>query len=142
VEAPRFRDVTYDWLEAYFLNTGLTDLLKVTVGRERPNGEDDMSFPSGHASTAFTLAVVAERHFGWKVGLPACTVAGLVAVSRLQRNKHYLSDVLGGATLGYIVGRTVVRANSKPLEAPRAPQFSLTPVMTRHSRALVAGITF
>jgi hypothetical protein len=142
VEAPRFRDVTYDWLEAYFLNAGLTNLLKMAVARERPNGEDDMSFPSGHASTAFTLAVVAERHFGWKVGLPAYTVAGLVAVSRLQRNKHYLSDVMAGATLGYIVGRTVVRANSKPLEAPRAPQFSLTPVITRHSRALVAGITF
>ena len=142
VEAPRFRDVTYDWLEAYFLNAGLTNLLKVTVGRERPNGEDDMSFPSGHASTAFTLAAVAERHFGWKVGAPAYMIAGAIAVSRLQRNKHYLSDVVAGATLGYIVGRTVVRANSKPFEAPRGPQFSLTPMITRHGRALVAGITF
>jgi membrane-associated phospholipid phosphatase len=101
-----------------------------------------MSFPSGHASTAFTLAAVAERHFGWKVGLPAYSVAGLVAVSRLQRNKHYLSDVIAGATLGYIVGRTVVRVNGQPLDAPRGAQFSLSPVITRHSRALVAGITF
>jgi membrane-associated phospholipid phosphatase len=142
VEAPRFRDVTYDWLAAYFLNTGLTNLLKVTVGRERPNGEDDMSFPSGHASTAFTLAAVAERHFGWKVGLPAYGVAGLVAVSRLQRNKHYLSDVIAGATLGYIVGRTVVRVNGQPLDAPRGPQVSLSPLVTKHSRALVARVTF
>jgi membrane-associated phospholipid phosphatase len=142
VEAPRFRDVTYDWMEAYFLNAGLTNVLKLAVGRERPNGEDNKSFPSGHASTAFTLAAVAERHFGWKVGVPAYMIAGAIAVSRLQRNKHYLSDVMAGATLGYIVGRTVVRANSKPLEAPRGPQFSLTPMITRHGRALVAGITF
>jgi hypothetical protein len=142
VEAPRFRDATYDWMEAYLLNTGMTSFLKASVGRERPNGEDDMSFPSGHASTAFTLAAVAERHFGWKVGLPAYSVAGLVAVSRLQRNKHYLSDVIAGATLGYIVGRTVVRVNGQPLDAPRGAQFSLSPVITRHSRALVAGITF
>jgi len=142
VEAPRFRDATYDWMEAYFLNAGLTNLLKVTVGRERPNGEDDTSFPSGHASTAFTLAAVAERHFGWKVGLPAYSVAGLVAVSRLQRNTHYLSDVIAGATLGYIVGRTVVRVNGQPLDAPRGPQVSLAPVITKHSRALVARVTF
>ena len=44
----------------------------------------------------------------------------LVGVSRLQRNKHYLSDVLAGATLGYIVERTVVRVNGQPIEARRA----------------------
>jgi membrane-associated phospholipid phosphatase len=142
VEAPRFRDVTYDWMEAYFLNAGLTNVLKVAVGRERPNGEDHKSFPSGHASTAFTLAAVAERHFGWKVGLPAYTVAGLVAVSRLQRNKHYLSDVMAGATLGYIVGRTVVRVNGEPLDAPRGSQVSLAPVITKQTRALIVRVTF
>ena len=142
VEAPRVRDATYDWMEAYLLNLGLTNVLKATVARERPNGEDDRSFPAGHASTAFTLAAVAERHFGWKVGLPAYSVAGLVAVSRLQRNKHYLSDVIAGAALGYIVGRTVVRVNGQPIDAPRGPQLSLAPVVTRRTRKLVVEITF
>jgi membrane-associated phospholipid phosphatase len=142
VEAPRFRDTTYDWMQAYLLNAGLTNVLKVTVARERPNGEDHKSFPSGHASTAFTLAAVAERHFGWKVGLPAYTVAGLVAVSRLQRNKHYLSDVLGGATLGYIVGRTVVRVNGQPLGPHRRAHLSVSPVISRRTRAVVARVEF
>jgi membrane-associated phospholipid phosphatase len=138
----RYRAMTYDWMQAFVVNLGYTTLLKAVVHRERPNGEDTLAFPSGHASNAFALAAVAERHFGWKAGLPAYTVAGLVAVSRLQRNKHYLSDVMAGATLGYIVGRTVVRVNGRPLDAPRGPQFSLAPVITRHSRALVAGVTF
>lgn len=142
VDAPRYRAMTYDWMHAFLINAGYTSLIKYTVQRERPNGEDNLSFPSGHASNAFTLAAVAERHYGWKVGLPAYTFASLVAVSRLQRNKHHLSDVMAGATLGYIVGRTVVRVNGRPLDAPRGPQFSLSPVITKHSRALVAGVAF
>ena len=106
-DAPRFRAFTYDWLEAFLLNGAYTEALKVAVGRERPNGEDTKSFPSGHASNAFTLAAVAERHFGWKAGVPAYGLAAAVALSRIQRDKHYLSDVMAGATLGYIVGRTV-----------------------------------
>jgi membrane-associated phospholipid phosphatase len=143
VDAPRYRAMTYDWAHAYLINAGYTTLLKEVVRRERPNGEDDLSFPSGHASNAFALAAVAERHYGWKAGVPAYALAGLVAVSRLQRNKHYLSDVLAGATLGYIVGRTVVRVNSRPLDAPQGgARLSLAPVVTRRTRGVSATLTF
>ena len=142
VDGPRYRAMTYDLMHGFLINAGYTTLLKEVVRRERPNGEDNLSFPSGHASNAFALAAVAERHYGWKAGVPAYALASAVAVSRLQHNKHYLSDVMAGATLGYIVGRTVVRVNGKPLEAPKGAQFSVSPVITRHSRALVAGVTF
>ena len=142
VDAPRYRAMTYDWMHAFLINAGYTTLLKEAVRRERPNGEDDLSFPSGHASNAFALAAVAERHYGWKAGLPAYALAGAVAVSRLQRNKHYLSDVMAGATLGYIVGRTVVRVNGRPLDPQRGARLSLSPVLTRRTRALVAAVEF
>ena len=143
VDAPRYRAMTYDWMHAFLINAGYTTLLKEAVHRERPNGEDNLSFPSGHASNAFALAAVAERHYGWKAGLPAYTLASLVAVSRLQRNKHYLSDVMAGATLGYIVGRTVVRVNGKPLDTPRGgAQLSLSPVVGRRTRGIAATVTF
>jgi membrane-associated phospholipid phosphatase len=141
-DAGRFRATTYDWMHAFLINAGYTVLVKEVVRRERPNGEDQLSFPSGHASNAFALAAVAQGHYGWKEGVPAYALAGLIAVSRLQRNAHYLSDVLAGATLGYIVGRTVVRANGQPLDSPRRAHFSLSPVVTRRSRALVAGVAF
>jgi membrane-associated phospholipid phosphatase len=142
-DGPRYRAMTYDWMHAFLINAGYTTLLKEVIHLERPNGEDNLSFPSGHASNAFTLAAVAERHYGWKAGVPAYTLASLVAVSRLQRNKHYLSDVMAGATLGYIVGRTVVRVNGKPLDTPRGgTQLSLSPVVGRRTRGIAATVTF
>src|SRR5262249_26091199 len=47
----------------------VTEVLKVAVGRPRPDGSGS-SFPSGHAATAFTAATVLARHFGPKVGIP------------------------------------------------------------------------
>jgi hypothetical protein len=142
VEAPRFRSMSYDLLDAFLVNWAYTSVVKVAVGRERPNGEDTKSFPSGHASNAFALAAVVERHYGWKGGVPAYALASAVAVSRLQRNKHYLSDVMAGATLGYLVGRTVVRVNGRPLEAPRGPQVSVSPILGRRTRALSLAVAF
>ena len=141
-DAPRYRAMTYDWMHAVLITAGYTTLLKEVVHRERPNGEDNLSFPSGHASNAFALAAVAERHYGWKAGLPAYTLASAVAVSRLQRNKHYLSDVMAGATLGYIVGRTVVRVNSLAVDQSRGARFSVSPVVGKRTRALVATVAF
>jgi membrane-associated phospholipid phosphatase len=84
---------------------------------------------------------VAERHYGWKVGLPAYSLAGLVAVSRLQRNKHYLSDVLAGATLGYIAGRAVVRVNDRALGSSKLV-LTLEPLLGHRTGGLVVGVSF
>jgi membrane-associated phospholipid phosphatase len=135
----RFRAASYDWLEAYLVNTGYTEVLKDLVGRTRPNRQDDTSFPSGHASNAFALAAVADGHFGWKVAAPAYAAAGLIAVSRLQQNAHYLSDVLGGATLGYIVGRTVVRVNNRPRSSGNT-RVNVSPVVGRNTRGVVLRV--
>jgi membrane-associated phospholipid phosphatase len=142
VDAPRYRAMTYDWVQAFLINAGYTTLLKEVAHRERPNGEDDLSFPSGHDSNAFALAAVAERHYGWKAGVPAYTLASLVAVSRLQRNKHYLSDVMAGATLGYIVGRTVVRVNGQSVPAQGRAHLSFSPIVSRRTRGVVARVEF
>ena len=66
----RFRAMTYDMLDAAIVNFAYTEVIKVAVGRERPNGQDNKSFPSGHTSNTFALAGVAQQHYGWKVGLP------------------------------------------------------------------------
>jgi membrane-associated phospholipid phosphatase len=129
-------------LDAFVVNWGYKTALKAAVKRERPNGEDDKSFPSGHTSNAFALAAVAERHYGWKVGVPAYAVASLVAVSRLQRNKHDLSDVVAGAAVGYIVGRTVVRVNGGRPGPDRGASISVTLLVGRRTRGLAAAVAF
>ncbi len=142
-DRPRFRAMTYDMLDAVIVNFGYWEVIKVAVGRERPNGENNQSFPSGHASNAFTLATVAERHYGWKVGVPAYVLAGVVGASRIQQDKHYVSDVVAGATLGYIVARTVVRVNSRPLEkGARAASLQVSPIVGRRTRGVRLVATF
>jgi hypothetical protein len=111
----RFRAASYDLAMAAVTTVGYTAALKAAVGRERPDGSGDDSFPSAHTSNAFALASVADAHYGAKVGVPSYLLASLIGASRLRSNAHWLSDVLGGAALGHIVGRAVVRQNSKGL---------------------------
>lgn len=82
-------------------------LLKGSVDRERPNGRNRNSFPSGHTASAFSVAPVLMREFGWKIGVPAYALAVSTALGRMEDSHHYLSDVIFGATLGYVVGETV-----------------------------------
>jgi len=141
---PRFRAMTYDMLDAAVVNFAYTGVLKVAVGRERPNGQDNQSFPSGHTSNAFAMASVAQRHYGWKIGVPAYLLAGLMGVSRIHEDKHWLSDVVGGAALGFVVGRTVVRVNSRSLErvASGGATVSVAPIVARHARGLQMSVVF
>ncbi len=139
----RFRAATYDMLDASIVNLAYTEVLKVAVGRERPNGQDNKSFPSGHTSNAFALAAVAERHYGWKVGVPAYALAGVIGISRLHEDKHWLSDVAAGATLGYLVGRTVVRVNSRALDRPGGKTtLNLSPIVSPRTRGLQLSVVF
>jgi len=66
-----------------------------------------VSIPSGHSSGTFATATVLQRRYGWKVGIPAYRFAAYVAASRLSENKHLLSDVILGAAIGIMGGRTV-----------------------------------
>jgi membrane-associated phospholipid phosphatase len=139
---PRFRAMTYDMLDAAVVNFTYTEILKVAVGRERPNGEDNKSFPSGHTSQAFAMASVAQQHYGWKIGVPAYALAGLMGASRIHEDKHWLSDVVAGAALGYVVGRTVVRVNDRPLGRVARATVSVSPIVARHARGIQVSLMF
>jgi membrane-associated phospholipid phosphatase len=89
--------------------------VKQAARRARPSGSG-FSFPSGHATVTFASATVLQRHFGWRVGLPAYAVASYVATSRVQQKRHYLSDVAFGAALGSVAGRTVAVGRRHAIE--------------------------
>ena len=140
----RFRAMTYDMLDAAIVTFAYTEVLKLAVGRERPNGQDNKSFPSGHTSNAFAMASVAQGHYGWKLGVPAYLLAGLMGASRIHEDKHWLSDVVAGAALGWVVGCTVVRVNSRSLErvASSGATLSVAPIVARHARGLQMSVAF
>lgn len=110
-----------------FVGVGLpsliSTLLKRLIGRGRPetwvaetplsfqwlnwSAFEYQSFPSGHATTAFSLAAVVA--FIWpKAFWPAMAFAALVAISRIVVGAHYPTDITAGAVLG-VLGAYAVR---------------------------------
>jgi hypothetical protein len=98
-----------DLLRAQIIATAIVQPLKIATQRERPDGSDSHSFPSGHAAITFAGATVLERHLGWRKAALAYAAATYVGASRLHDNRHYLSDVAFGAAVGTIAGRTVTQ---------------------------------
>jgi membrane-associated phospholipid phosphatase len=117
----RFRATTYDVSQTILINAIYTFGLKYAIRRQRPDGGDRLSFPSGHTSNAVAGATVIYRHYGYKLGIPGYGLAALIGVSRMAGNRHHFSDVIGGAVLGFGVGRAVVRRNSRPPTPPGGP---------------------
>jgi membrane-associated phospholipid phosphatase len=75
-----------------------------------PSGQVNGSFPSGHATGAFTVAAVFSGVYSDHRWVPwvAYGTAGLVGFSRISLGRHFPSDVLVGAILGHSIGRMVV----------------------------------
>lgn len=122
-------------------------LLKRLIGRGRPETFTDQSplafhpnwsmfeyqsFPSGHATTAFAVAMVVA--FIWPRTLSAALVfAGLVAFSRVVVGAHYPTDITAGAVLG-VLGAYFVRN----LFASRGWLFTRLPEGTHPRKPFVA----
>jgi membrane-associated phospholipid phosphatase len=98
-------------------------------------GERDYhGFPSGHAATAFAAAAALaawapSRRRGWILA-----AASGVGASRVVLNAHFLSDVLGGALIGWLAGEAGARLVARYL-APRWR--TRTPGPVPRSRAAV-----
>ena len=75
------------------------------------------SYPSGHASCAFAIAVLFglrwRKAWVWAIGL---VLASVIAISRVYLGMHYPTDIVAGMILGIGVGATGYGV----LAAPRA----------------------
>ncbi len=108
-DQPRVSHVGMDLIQALAISEFMTQSLKHITNRERPDGSDNTSFPSGHAADTFAFATALERHMGWKYAVPAYIFSSYVAISRLPADRHWLSDAVFGSAVGIIAGRTVTR---------------------------------
>ena len=113
---PPWKDAGWQSLIAHGLAALSANILKHAVGRPRPKfmhaGNLDLSpvsgsgwdsFPSGHAAAAFAVATVLAIKFP-RARWPILAIAVAIAVSRIVRGSHYLTDVAGGAALGCLMG--------------------------------------
>ena len=132
--SPRVARVGAEIFRAQIVSQTTAQVLKASVGRTRPDASNNHSFPSGHSASAFATASVVQREFGWKAGIPAYAAATWVASSRVQARRHYVSDVVAGATLGILAGRSVtvgagnVRFSVDPMPVPGGMGVSFTKV--------------
>ena len=112
-------------LESFALSGALVAGMKWITGRERPDDADNAydfkgpggagtnaSFPSGHTVAAFGAASVIAEMYGdkWPV-VPwiAYTAATGTALSRVNNEDHWFSDVFAAGAIGYFVGKMMTR---------------------------------
>lgn len=78
---------------------------KRSVGRVRPDGSDDRSFPSGHSAAAFLTASIFVKEYGhlspW-CSVGAYGVATSTALLRRMNDKHWTGDIMAGAGIGIL----------------------------------------
>ncbi len=111
---------TREFLVIMGLTLVITGIIKIIVMRERPGaaifeaGFFDYSFPSQH--TAFAVAALV---FVWRklhsVKYVYLGLAILVGLSRIYLQAHYLSDVIAGALVGYIISWCVLELQKQKI---------------------------
>ena len=114
-------------VESLAISSMFTEIIKVTADRERPStgaapdqlhgphlSLKNLSFSSGHTSSAFSIATVFAEQYKDNAYVPpvAYGLATLTGLSRIYGNEHWASDVFFGAAIGYFVGKAVVKLHA------------------------------
>jgi len=159
-------------LQSYITGAAVEAVLKFVSGRQRPEAINaaeagaepkflgpfktirdaqgnklNSSFPSGHTTVAFAAATVYAMEY--KDKLPwvpwlAYSAASLIGVSRITENKHWLTDVVAGAALGYLTGRLVVNNYHRyaKLKSPKTSKNSVSFTMGYNYGQLTPGLLY
>jgi membrane-associated phospholipid phosphatase len=131
--------------ESAMIAMNVNQLVKFVAARQRPDvhartpaeriaqqsPEDNLSFFSGHATLAFSLAtsagtVASMRHHRlaplmWTAGLLLAATGGYL---RIAADRHYATDVITGAVVGSAVGFSVPYFAHRPASASTCVTFA------------------
>jgi membrane-associated phospholipid phosphatase len=158
-------------LQSYITGAAVQSVVKFISGRQRPlavNGNTleaeptfkgpfttirdakgnklNSSFPSGHTTVAFAAATVYALEYKDKPWVPVLcyTSASLIGLSRITENKHWATDVLVGAALGYLTGKQVVNNYHRyaKLKAPKQLKNSVSFSMGYNYGHLTPGMVY
>ncbi len=157
--------------QAYITGAVIEGTLKFLSGRTRPSFYDptgeaeptfkgpfantshdyagnrsNSSFPSGHATVAFAAATVYAMEYRKTVWVPivAYSAASLISLSRVTENKHWTTDVLVGAMLGYLTGKNIVNNYHRyaKLKSPTTPKNSVSFNLDYYNGQMRPGLVY
>jgi hypothetical protein len=139
-------------LESWFYSSAVTLGLQQAVHRYTPmNGyyysvdgtlfsEQNVSFPTSPASTAFAVAsVIAGEYDESPYAAPiAYGVATLAGLSSVNNNHNWTSDVFFGAATGYFIGTALVNRHDKE----SGGKITIIPVINSQNVYILVDFTF
>lgn len=158
--------------QAYITGAAMESVLKFLTGRNRPYNSDptavqatptfhgpfqkpikdvngkklNSSFPSGHTTVAFAAATVFASEYRDRPLVPfiAYGAATLIGMSRITENKHWITDVVAGAALGYITGKQVVNNYHRyaKLKAPKDKKNTISFNLQYNYGRLMPGVIY
>jgi membrane-associated phospholipid phosphatase len=117
------KKITVELLQAGLYSELVTTVLKIVIGRARPVYTENAftyrpftvfndnfhSMPSGHTTSAMALSTVMSRHaHSTALKILAYVPAAFTMFSRIYQDKHWLSDIIPAAAIGYFTGNWVV----------------------------------
>jgi len=114
---------TIQFFKSFAVSQIVTEGLKSSIHKRRPNGGCCKSFPSGHSSKAFMGASFIHKRYGWQYSVPAYIAATYVGYSRVHADKHYMEDVAAGVAIGIL---------SSFYFTDKAKGFEIIPVIDRN----------
>ena len=138
----------------------LTGCIKITLQRPLPSSGlpyntwysswdysfEDLAFPSGHTSSAFSFATILTTEFpdNTLLAVIAYTTASLTAVSMVQEDQHWASDILPGAALGYYTAKKIESMQPrKSAQGGREPSnFAFFPMVSGDGASLLCYYSF
>ncbi len=138
--SPALRRTATDAFLASATAAGATVALKFAVGRSRPdNGADadrfhpftsNASFPSGHTAIVAAAATSLASHtrsVPVRIGLYSTIL--VTGLARIRSDRHWLSDVIAGGTVGVLSARFIGQRRGRGLQptiGPGGAGFSLS----------------
>ena len=144
--------------EAMLFNGLVTQGAKMMFGRGRPyinegsyklemfefeNEFEETSLPSGHTSSAFTIATVLSNRFdNMYASIALYSLASLTAFQRIYIDKHWFSDTILGAALGTVIGLKVVKLHDKNSTSGKSLNYSIYPRINSSSYGLGLAVQF
>jgi membrane-associated phospholipid phosphatase len=128
VGGERFQDAAFTSMESVFASVVITAAAKQVIGRARPeDGEGsirlrpfsgNVSFPSGHTTVAFAIVTPWVYYYPGPLSYSLFALSVSTGLARIAKDKHWPTDVLAGATVGFLTGRWLSKRHQGESSGP------------------------